>query len=243
MIYHGDCREALPTLERVDVVITDPPYSLHTHSKQWIGSALTADAKPRVSTAHKELGFDPLTPELRMFVCREAARLAQRWCLYFSDIEGIDGWRSDVITSGFEYVRSLIWDKVDAAPQFTGDRPAAGAEAIICAHPSGKKRWNGGGSRNVLRFAVNGHSKGGKPHPSTKPEALMRELVALFSDEGETLLDPFIGSGTTLAAAKRLGRRAIGIELEEKYCEIAARRLDQGAFNFAPEQLAIEETA
>jgi site-specific DNA-methyltransferase (adenine-specific) len=60
-----------------------------------------------------------------------------------------------------------------------------------------------------------------------KPIELMRELVSLFTDPGELILDPFMGSGTTLRAAKDLGRRAIGIELEEKYCEIAVQRLAQ----------------
>ena len=60
---------------------------------------------------------------------------------------------------------------------------------------------------------------------TSKPEGLMIELVRLFTDPGELVLDPFMGSGTTLVAAKQLGRRAIGIELEEKYCEIAAKRL------------------
>jgi len=66
-------------------------------------------------------------------------------------------------------------------------------------------------------------------HPTQKPEALMCELVGDFTGFDETVLDPFMGSGTTLVAAKRLGRKAIGIELEEKYCEIAAKRLRQGA--------------
>jgi DNA modification methylase len=66
-------------------------------------------------------------------------------------------------------------------------------------------------------------------HPSPKPEALMVWLVDELSEPGEMILDPFMGSGTTLVAAKRLGRRSVGIEREERYCEIAARRLQQGS--------------
>lgn len=234
-IYHGDCVDVLPLLERVDVVITDPPYSDHTHKKQWIGSALTK-GKARNGTKFKELGFDPLSPELRALVCRESARLAARWSLFFSDLEGVDGWREDILKSGLEYIRTMIWDKVDSAPQFTGDRPAASAEAIVVAHPSGKKRWNGGGRRSVFTYPVNGANQGSKPHPSTKPEPLMRELIALFTDEGETILDPFMGSGTTLVAAKRLGRKAIGIEINKTYCDVAVERLRQGAFSFSDQE-------
>lgn len=226
-IYHGDCREILPTLGKVDCVITDPPYSEHTHKKFWVGSALTTQGKPRVSTAHKALGFEALSPELRQFCAVQFARMSSRWVLAFTDIEGADGWRADLIGNGLEYVRSCIWDKVDSAPQFTGDRPANSAEMIVCAHPAGKKQWNGGGRRNVFRHAVNGEH-GSKPHPSTKPLPLINELVTLFTDEGETILDAFMGSGTLLEAAKLQGRKAIGIELEEKYCEVAAQRLSQG---------------
>lgn len=230
-IYHGDCVEILPALDSVDHMITDPPYSEHTHAKQWIGAALTSSGAPRVATAHKELGFEPLTLELMREICRQTARITSRWTLAFCDIESIWLWRDQIGAAGLEYVRSCIWDKVDSAPQFTGDRPANSAEAIICAHPSGKKEWNGGGARSVVRHAVNAE-RGPKPHPSTKPESLMAELIQLFTDQGDTILDPFMGSGTTLVAAKRLGRQAIGIEREEKYCEIAAKRLAQEALDF-----------
>jgi len=210
----------------VDVIITDPPYTEHTHNKQWIGAALTSDGKPRVSTAHKSLGFDPITAVQIDAFCKGAAVHCKRWVLTFSDIEGIGEWRRGIDSAGLEYVRACVWDKVDAAPQFTGDRPAAGAEMIVCAHPKGKKRWNGGGKRGVFRHAANAET-GAKPHPSTKPLPLICELVSLFSEPGETVLDPFMGSGTTGVACANLGRKFIGIEIEPKYFDIACERIER----------------
>lgn len=223
-LWCGDCREVVPRLERLDHVITDPPYSEHTHAKQWIGAALTSTGAPRVSTAHKELGFASITDEIAHEMAGRFAGVARRWVLVFTDLEGIALWRECVMRAGLDYVRTCVWDKVDGAPQFTGDRPAAGAEAIVCAHPTGKKRWNGGGTRSVFRYEVNGE-RGAKPHPSTKPQPLMRRLVQLFTDDGETILDPFAGSGSTLLAARALKRRAVGVELDERFAEIAAERL------------------
>lgn len=240
-IYHGDCLDVLPLLAPVDHVITDPPYSAYTHAKQWIGAALTDDGAPRIATAHASLGFDPLTPELMRGICRESRRLVRRWILVFCDLESISLWQERITVAGLEYVRACIWDKVDSAPQFTGDRPANSAEAIVVAHLPGKKTWNGGGARSVFRFAVNAE-RGAKPHPSTKPEPLLVELVNLFTDPGDLVLDPCMGSGTTLVACKRLGRRAIGIETSERYCAIAAERLAQAAlpvFQPAPEAASL----
>lgn len=230
VIFHADCRDVLPTLGAVDQMITDPPYSAHTHEKQWIGAALTADGAPRVATAHKELGFEPLSADLRAFVCLWARQECRRWVLAFTDVESVFEWRRTVLSAGLDYVRACMWDKVDGAPQFTGDRPAAGAEAIVCAHQKGAKRWNSGGKRGVYRHAVNG-DRGSKPHPSTKPEALMLELISDFTDAGDLIVDPFAGSGSTAVAAKRLGRRCVLIETKEQHCETAARRLSQSALD------------
>lgn len=89
-------------------------------------------------------------------------------------------------------------------------------------------RWHGGG-----RSAVFTCNKVNSEHPTGKPLRLITQLVTLFSDPGELILDPFMGSGTTLRAAKDLGRRAIGIEIEERYCEIAVKRLAQEVLSFA----------
>lgn len=225
----GSCLDPLTGLasladDSVDVTITDPPYSKHTHAKQWVGAALTEQGAKRVKTSHTGLDFAHITPEQAGEIALQVARVTRRWGLIFTDLEGIALWSLATASAGLDYVRTCIWDKVDGAPQFTGDRPAAGAEAIVVVHRPGKKRWNGGGRRNVFRHAVNGE-RGDKPHPTTKPLPLMRELVLLFSEPGDLVLDPFAGSGSTGAAARIEGRRFIGWEVSEAYFEIAQRKI------------------
>lgn len=221
--------------DSVDVAITDPPYSQHTHDKQWVGAALTEQGAKRVKTSHKGLTFAHITPEQAAIVAEELGRVTRRWVLVFTDLEGVALWSLATASAGLDYVRTCIWDKVDGAPQFTGDRPAAGAEAIVVAHRPGKKRWNGGGRRNVFRYEVNGE-KGDKPHPTTKPLPLMRDLVSLFSEPGELVLDPFAGSGSTGVACNQLGRRFLGWELSPEYHAIAQRRLRGDEAKPRPEQ-------
>ena len=207
-LFHGDCREILPQLEPVDHVITDPPYAAETHDGARGGAGDS-----------KLVTFEPVDAgELRMLY---GALQARRWLIATMD------WRHIYVMeqqppTGWRFVRFGIWVKPNGAPQFTGDRPATGWEGVACLHRDvpGRMRWNGGG-----RHAVFTHSKINGQHPTAKPEAFIEELVTLFTDEGESILDPFMGSGTTLVAAKKLGRRAIGIEREEQFCEVAARRL------------------
>jgi DNA modification methylase len=227
VIYHGDCLDVLPQLEAVDHVITDPPYSDYVHSKSKRGDNLD-DGYSR----SREFGFSAMTRDLRNHCSYQLSRLTRRWTLVFSDVESSGLWRDALVFATNEYVRTGAWIKVNCTPQFTGDRPAVGFEAITIVHPLGKKRWNGGGRPAVWEHTVlagNGTiaREGGRFHSAQKPLSLMRELVTLFTDHGETILDPFMGSGTTLRAAKDLGRKAIGIEIEERYCEIAAKRLAQ----------------
>ena len=208
-----------------DHVITDPPYGEHVHSKPWQAKALSAKGDRRTGSAHAGIGFDCLTLETRKLSAKLFASAAKRWTLVFCDIEGGEGWRDDLVDAGLDYVRTCVWDKVDSAPQFTGDRPANSAELFVLAHPKGRKRWNGGGRRNVFAHPVNGAEKGSKPHPTTKPISLMLELIELFTDPGDLILDPFCGSGTTGVACLRLGRRFIGIEKDPKYAALARERL------------------
>jgi site-specific DNA-methyltransferase (adenine-specific) len=233
-IYHGNCLEVLPTLGRVQSVIMDPPYSEYVHSKSRRGGSdgLTLDGAGKPAGASfskvKEFGFDAMTEELRGSVAAFCGTLTSRWTLTFSDVESSHLWRDALVSAALDYCRTGAWIKIGATPQFTGDRPAVGFEAITICHQHGRKRWNGGGSHAVWSVPIVLNRSGDDPrlHTTQKPEALLRELVRLFSDEGDTVLDPFLGSGTTLAACKRLNRRGIGIELDEQYCEIAAKRME-----------------
>ena len=226
-LYHGDCREVMASLDAVDHVITDPPYSAHVHgsarssrmqSANDRGGKYGADTRRNV-----DLGFDHLTTELREACAAEFARLARRWVLVFSDIESDHLWRTDLTGAGMDYVRTGIWHKVGCTPQFSGDRPATAVEAITITHPKGRKRWNGGGGHAIWSVPIV-HSRG-RLHTTQKPESLMRALVEQFTDPGDVILDAFGGSGTTGAAAKYLNRRAVLIEQDEGRAEVCATRL------------------
>jgi site-specific DNA-methyltransferase (adenine-specific) len=230
-VLHADNADVLPTLAAKSVahVITDPPYSERVHAKQWVSAALTENGDKRASSSFKELGFTALADADAVRVSAEISRLIERWSLVFCDIEdSLPLWRAQLTVHGLDWVRGCIWDKVDSSPQFSGDRPAAACEAIAVAHQPGRKRWNGGGRRNLFSYAINAE-RGDKPHPTTKPLPLMLELVELFTDPGDVVLDPFCGSGTTGVACIRLGRRFIGIERDAKYAAIAQERLEAEA--------------
>ena len=130
--------------------------------------------------------------------------------------------RVSLEAAGVPLVRLGVWIKPNGAPQFTGDRPGTGWEAVAILHREGKKRWNGGGHHAVWHCPIEQGE-----HPTQKPLRLVSDWLRAFSDFGETILDPFMGSGTTGVAAVKLGRKFIGIEIEPKYFDIACRRIDE----------------
>jgi hypothetical protein len=237
-IIHGDCIEVMRGMADKSVahVITDPPYSEVTHAAAAAAAAAARDLpdgnKRRVyASGANGFGFDHLPAEHRAPLASEFARLAARWALIFSDQEGVGRWIEAVRLGGLDHVRVGQWAKIGATPQFTGDRPAQACEAIEIAHAKGRKRWNGGGKHALWSHpiaALDAKTSGElRPeHITPKPVSLMLELVELFTDPGELILDPFCGSGTTGVAAIRLGRRFIGIEKDAKYAALARERLE-----------------
>jgi DNA modification methylase len=226
-IYHGDCCAVLEALASVASMITDPPYSTHVHAYSMRGARRTRGPIAK----RRDFGFSALSEETMSAVAGWAGKNVLRWSAVFSDVESSYLWRAAFESNGLEYIRTGAWVKTNGAPQFSGDRPASGFETVTLVHPPGRKRWNGGGKPAVWTTPIvssRGTRSEKRTHTAQKPLSLMLALVHLFSDPGEVIIDPFMGSGTTLRAAKELGRKAIGIELEERYCEIAALRLAQG---------------
>jgi site-specific DNA-methyltransferase (adenine-specific) len=212
-IYHGDCREVLPGLE-ADAVITDPPYNV---GKDY--GPGHDDAKEK--WAHIEWLHDLLA------LSAEASRGPVVFFpgrRYMLDAEWM------VADTGLRIVRCLGWHRKEFAGDKWNGGPAMCWEPIVWASSEDKPTFNtifGTYGRDFLVVPSTHGDPYAQLHPCPKPLAVMKWLVGLFVPEMGLVLDPFVGTGTTLRAAKDLGRRAIGIEIEERYCEIAVERLAQ----------------
>lgn len=203
-IYHGDCREILPTLPRVDLVLTDPPYGIRLENH--------GAGKERRAESFNIRG--DYSGELGEFICSAWTGPMVVFASPKSPWPG--AWR-----------QYLVWDK--------GPAVGGGGDVAKCW----KYDWEliqirntgnleGQRDSSVLRYWITPATS--KDHPAQKPLELIQYL--LWKVKSKIILDPFMGSGTTLLAAKNLGLQAIGIEIEEQYCEIAAQRLSQTVIKF-----------
>lgn len=222
-LYHGDCREILAALEdrSVDCVITDPPYSDRTHEMTRSNSQGAKRHGNRVLSG--TFGFDSVTEEEVGTLLAEAGRISRGWVV--ANVDYRHAFTFDATPPrGLRLLRIGVWVKTNPNPQISGDRPAQGWEAIAYLHRDDlRPAWNGGG--RAANFILGSDQKTG--HPTSKPVPMVAQFVRWFTNPDNLILDPFAGSGTTLRAAKDEGRRAIGVELDEKFCEIAAKRLAQ----------------
>lgn len=227
-LHLGDCLDPVTGLaslpdKSVDHVICDPPYEAEAHTMGRRAFSGASDEFGKGGVAERPLDFDPITEDQRYLAGQQFARLSRRWVLVFCQIEAAMKWRDALVNAGLTYKRSCIWVKPGAAPQFTGDRPGMGYETVVACHAPGRSTWNGGGAHGVFTHTLESH--GDRFHTTQKPVALMDQLVSLFTDPGELVLDPFAGSGTTGVACIRNGRRFLGWERDPKYHAAALKRL------------------
>lgn len=215
-IYQGDCLEIMRTWpdKCVDLVITDPPYGEKTHN----GARTGKFNDPVKNDPVKLVDFNSVDSEYMISLAKKLCELAKRWVVMTCD------WRHcAAIEAALPeiFIRAGVWTKPNPTPQFTGDRPSTGWEAVAILHRQGRKQWNGGGHAAVWHIPkISGE------HPTEKPIALLLKWVRLFANEDDIILDPFCGSGTTLVAAEKNRHPWIGIEIEPKYVAIAQARVD-----------------
>lgn len=213
-VYHGSALDlAGPLSEGVGFVCTDPPYANTTHQNARSGS----HPKRRGGL----VTFAPISIDDVRAVF--ASLRGGRWIVATMEFRHAAALEL-APPQGVKFIRCGAWVKPDGAPQFTGDRPAQGWEAVAIMHRdgNGRLRWNGGGHPATWHVGV---SKAAE-YPTQKPLPLVRDFVRLFADSGEIVFDPFCGSGTTLVAACERGHQAIGCDIDEAACELAAKRLD-----------------
>ncbi len=205
-IYHGDCRERLPMLDG-DSLVTDPPYGINWKRGLWDDNA--ADY-----------------PALIQWLVAEGNRIGG-WCFVFQAMPNVGrfsewfpaGFRIFAACKNFAQVRPTgVWHSWDPVV-FWNTKPNTKPNSVTV-----NRDYHVGNVAGVF-----GERSG---HPCPRPIDTMKHIVAIAAAQDEIVLDPFCGSGTTLRAAKDLGRRAIGIEIEERYCEIAAKRMEQEVFQF-----------
>jgi len=216
VIYHADCRDILPLIpdKSIDLVLTDPPYNV---GKNYGGENLSHDEMAAFYSDWMCLTRQTMIEGASIYCCSSQSWLGQVW-LWFRVI--------------YKFIRLIIWYAENAAgvmnPYFyyhwqpllfgcKGDNPAVFNRQNAI---TGRDVWEA----NVLTSRTDPCTA---VHPTRKPVKLMDNAILISSNRQQIILDPFLGSGTTCYCAKKLNRYSIGIEIEEKYCEIAAKRCSQ----------------
>jgi DNA modification methylase len=204
-LYLGDCREILPTLGKVDALVCDPPYGIgESAGKAKTRTSGLASRLRDASRYRRDYGddaWDDTTADDELAL----AMLCAKWCVVFGgnyyDLPPSSCW--------------LVWDKLN------GDTDFADCELAWTNLPKAVRR---------IRFLWNGCMRRERDiereHPTQKPVDVMKWCIEHLPEPSRTILDPFMGSGTTLVAAVKLGRHGIGIEREQRYFDIACRRIE-----------------
>lgn len=216
-IYCGDALEILPTLPKVDLVLTDPPYGINTKSDG------TGKLSPWADLCNAAFWYAEW-----MRLCR--SRLMASGAMWsFLNWRSMVTFQKATCDVQWSIESMLVWDKDWIGPGGQkGLRPSY--ELVALWTMPTFAAIDDRGIPDIRKAAWSSNKPNG--HPAEKPVDLLRWLIDISSRPSWLVLDPFMGSGTTLVAAKQQGRRAIGIELDERWCEVAARRLAQEVLPF-----------
>lgn len=218
MVINGDCVTVMREIasNSIDVIITDPPYGIDFQSSR------TTETKRKPKIANDKRPFIWFLPEAFRVLKTGGCLL----CFTRYDVENDFRWAMEL--AGFETKAQLIWDKIGHGMGDLSGNFAPQHENIIFA-TKGRFTFPGKRPKSVFRHQGQVNTGTATAHPNEKPVPLIKELILAVSSMGETILDPFAGSGSTLIAAVATGRQYVGIEIDPHYVEVANNRLAEKA--------------
>jgi len=204
-IYHGDAYEIVQKLKTPDLLLTDPPYKIAS-----VGGGI----------ASKRKYFDGIAGKIDGGFNMAILEQFDNWCVFCGKQQLIE-----LLGAVGERMWALVtWGKPNPTP-LTNSNYLPDVEYIVHAYKPGRLF---GEYRDKSRYIIHPIEKNTYSHPTVKPIAVVAKMIRLGTGVGDLICDPFLGTGTTLVAAKMMGRLGIGIEIEERFCEVAAQRLSQG---------------
>jgi site-specific DNA-methyltransferase (adenine-specific) len=234
-LIHGDCLEVMKTLpdDSIDLTITSPPYNMRTRVRN--GKYTTREKSEHFSKKYEH--FDDALPinefyEFHSKVLNELLRVSKIVCYNFQIVTGSKEAFFKMIGDFNKQIKDIIiWDKNTGQPAMHSNILNSCYEFILIMENDSiagrhitNAKFKRGEMNNILR--VKRGKKVHGSHGAVFPEDLVKELILAFSNEYHTILDPFMGTGTTGVVAKQLNRKFIGIELTKEYLNIATSRIN-----------------
>lgn len=235
VIFNGDCIDVMRTeLEdnSIDCILTDPPYNLGNFMLERKTNMVKMRENSFAYAGWDNMEYDEWILQMRNFF-NECSRVLKKrgTMIVFMSIIKVESIVKLAQEAGFYYKTTGIWHKTNPMPRNMKIQFVTSNECwiyFVKDATSGVFNYNGKVRHDFIESSVcpNSEKTFGK-HPTQKPLRIIRELIELVTNPSDTILDPFLGSGTTCVAAASLGRKSIGIELDKGYCDISKQRLEQ----------------
>ncbi len=231
-LYHGDCLKVLPTLpdNSIDLVLTDPPYNLATE-KMFMFKSGKASNSQKLMNHYDNFGTNDNYYLFLDKIMNELYRVLKpnRVAVVYISYKHIHNLINAGLSAGFTYRRLIILNKTNPHPVLSDKifRPSF-EPAVIFVKGDKPDVFNFQGQSNMRDVFTANTSQRDTEHPNEKPFNMIKWLVKIYSNKGDTILDPFLGSGTTMLAGLSQNRNVIGIELDANYIKLIKERLHWG---------------